>query len=123
MPTAKCHDGLRKIAISCACVIALLLTVWSSAALYFDLPIQGLRAAAALLYLVLAMLAVLFFHRSQRGLMIAVAGFLVVALWWFSLNPPTDRSWRSDDIVTAYADIAADQITIHNVRLCNYRSE
>ena len=114
---------LRKIAFLCACIIALLLTVWASAALYVDLPVRRLGAPTALLYLILVMVAMLFFRRSHRGLMIAVAGFIIVALWWFSLTPSNDRNWRSDDLVTAYAEIAADQITIHNVRNCSYRSE
>src|SRR3982750_4238721 len=67
---------LRKIAFPCAYIVALLLTVWTSAALYFDLPVHQLRAPAALLYLILVMAAMLFFRRSHRGLMIAVAGFI-----------------------------------------------
>ena len=114
---------VRKLAFPCACILTLLLTVWSSAALYFDLPVQWLRAPASLLYLVLVTLAMFFFRRRHRGLMLAVAGFFVVALWWFSLTPSNDRDWRSDDVATAYAEIAADQITIHNVRNCDYRSE
>jgi len=114
---------LRKIAFPCACVIALLLTVWTLGALYFDLPFPALRAPAALLYLILVTLAMLFFRHSHKGLVIAVAGFIIVAVWWFSLTPSNQRNWRSDDLATAYAEIAADQITIHNVRNCNYRSE
>ncbi|MFL6446964.1 MAG: DUF4105 domain-containing protein [Bryobacteraceae bacterium] len=101
----------------------MLLSVWTSAALYFDLPLQALQAPAALLYLVLMTVAMLFFRRSHKGLLIAVAGFVIVALWWFSLTPSNDRKWRADDLATPYAEIAADQITIHNVRNCNYRSE
>jgi hypothetical protein len=114
---------LRKIALPCAWIVALLLTVWTSAALYFDLPIEPLRAPAALLYFILVMLALVFYRHSHRGLLIAVAGFIIVALWWFSLAPSNDLNWRSDDRATAYAEIAADQITIHNVRNCKYRSE
>jgi hypothetical protein len=113
----------RNIAFPCACIIAVLLTLWTSAALYFDLPVQWARAPAALLNLILVALAMLFFRRTYGGLLIAVAGFIIVALWWFSLKPSNDRNWRSDDIATAYAEIAGDQITIHNVRSCNYRSE
>jgi len=114
---------LRTIAVSCACIIALLITAWASGALYFDLPVQQLRAPASLLYLILVMVAMWFFRRRLRGLMIAVAGFLIVAIWWISLMPSNDRNWRSDDLVTAYAEIATDQITIHKVRNCKYRSE
>lgn len=114
---------LRKIGFPCACIITLLLSVWTSGALYFDLPVQALRAPAALLYLISVMVGMLFFRRNHKGLVIAVVGFIVVAVWWFSLLPSNDRKWRSDDLATAYAEIAVDQITIHNVRNCKYRSE
>jgi hypothetical protein len=101
----------------------LLLSAWTSGALYFDLPFAALRAPAALLYLIFVVAAILFFRRSHLGLVVAVVAFIIVALWWFSLTPSNNRNWRSDDLATAYAEIAADQITIHNVRNCNYRSE
>ena len=119
----KMSRRTRRVAFGCACTVALLLTSWSSAALYLDLPAERLRAPASLLYLALVIAAMFFFRRRYRGLMVAVAGFIIVTLWWFSLTPSSDRNWRSDDIATAYADIAANQITIHNVRNCDYRSE
>jgi hypothetical protein len=114
---------LRRIAFSSACLVALLLTGWTSAALYFDFPVERLRAPTALLYLISVTVAMVFVRRNHTGLMIAVAGFVIVVLWWSSLRPSNDRNWRSDDLATAYAEIAADQITIHNVRNCDYRSE
>ena len=114
---------LRKIAFPCVCIIVLLLSVWTSAALFYDLPVQPLRAPAALLYLIFVSAAMLFFRRSYTGLVIAAVGFIIVALCWLSLTPSNDRNWRADDLVTAYAEIAANQITIHNVRNCQYRSE
>ena len=51
------------------------------------------------------------------------AGFALVALWWFSLQPSSNRPWQPDDAESAYAVIAVDQVTIHNVRQCGYRTE
>ncbi len=114
---------LRRIAFGLAIVIALLLTVWAAAALYFDSPFPPLRIPAAALYLIVVLAALWFLRRKHVGLAVAFAGFVIVALWWFSLKPPDHRDWQPDDAETAYADINGDQLKIHNLRNCDYRSE
>ncbi len=39
------------------------------------------------------------------GLVVAFAGFAIVALWWFSLKPSNNRDWQPDNAKTAYVDI------------------
>ncbi len=114
---------LRRIVIALLTIIALGLTVWTAAAIYFDSPLGGLRTAAALLYLVVMLGAMLFLRRHALGLLVAIGGFVLVALWWFSLKPSNQRNWQPDNAETAYADINGDQITIHNFRSCDYRTE
>ena len=74
-------------------------------------------------YLTVVLAAMWPFRPGHMGLTIAFAGFVIVALWWFSLKPPRNRDWQPDDAQTAYADIHGDQVTIHNLRNCEYRSE
>ena len=50
---------LRRIAFAIAIVIAVIATVWSAAALYFDSPFPLLRAPAAVLYLIVVLVACL----------------------------------------------------------------
>ena len=114
---------LRKVLIALLIFVALLLTVWAAAALYFDSPIAPLRTPAAILYLLLILGALLVLRRGPMGLVIAFAGFGVVALWWFSLKPSGGRNWQPDNAETAYADIDGDHITIHNFRNCSYVTE
>jgi len=114
---------LRRIAFALAIIIALLLTVWAAAALYFDSPSPRLRAPAAVLYLVGVLAALRLLRSGRLGLKIAFAGFTIVVLWWLSLKPPNHRDWRPDDAETAYADIDGNQLAIHNLRNCDYRSE
>lgn len=114
---------LRRIAFVLAIIIVPLLTVWAAAAIYFDSPFPPLRTPAALLYLIVVLAALWFLRRSHMGLAVAFGGFAIVALWWFSLKPPNHRDWQPDDAETAYADINGDQLTIHNLRNCDYRSE
>ena len=104
-------------------IVAVLVTAWAAAAIYFDSPFGSLRALVALLYLITMLAAVLFLRRGHMGLTVAFAGFAIVAIWWFSIKPSNDRDWRPDNAKTAYADINGDQVTIHNVRNCDYRTE
>ncbi len=114
---------LRKVLLALLIFVGFLLTIWAAAALYFDSPIAPLRTPAAILYLVVILGALLFLRRGHFGLVIAFAGFAIVAMWWFSLKPSGDRNWQSDNAQTAWADIAGDHITIHNFRNCSYVTE
>jgi hypothetical protein len=57
------------------------------------------------------------------GMAVAFAGFAIVTIWWFSLEPSNDRDWQPDNAKTAYADINGDQVIIHDLRSCTYRTE
>jgi 4-amino-4-deoxy-L-arabinose transferase-like glycosyltransferase len=80
-----------------AILIALLLTLWSVTALLFDSPFPALRAPAAIFYLIIVLAALILFHRSHLGLVVAFAGFALVAMWWFTLKPSNQRNWQADD--------------------------
>jgi Domain of unknown function (DUF4105) len=114
---------LGRIILVLLFIVALLLTIWSSAALYFDSPVAVLRAPAAVVYLIVVLAALVLMRRYQMGLVVAFAGFALVALWWFSLKPSGNRNWQPDNAETASADINGDHITIHNVRNCSYVTE
>ena len=55
--------------------------------------------------------------------MVAVVAFACVLAWWLSLRPSNDRVWQPDVAQTAWATIDGDQVTIHNFRNCDYRTE
>ena len=118
-----CLKWLRRIVLALVTIVALGLTVWTAAAIYFDSPLGVFRTIAALLYLIVILGAMLFLRRHASGLLIAIGGFVLVALWWFSLKPSNQRNWQPDNAETAYADINGDQITIHNFRNCDYQTE
>jgi hypothetical protein len=101
-------------------VVAILLTAWSAAALYFDSPYPALRTPLALVYLLVILAAMVLLRRRYAGLILAFAGFAIVAGWWFTLKPLQHRDWQPDDAETAWADIQGDQVTLHNVRNCDY---
>ena len=114
---------LRNIVLVLLTIIAVLVTAWAAAALYFDSPYPALRPVLAIVYLVVVVGALLLLRRGHAGLLIAWAGFAIVAIWWFSLKPTNRSDWQPDNAQTAYAEINGDQVTIHNVRNCDYRTE
>ncbi len=114
---------LRRIGWVLATVVASLLTLWAASAIYFDSPLGGLRAVAAVAYLIVVLVVMALLRRRGVGMLVPFVGFALVAVWWFSLKPSNDRDWQPDNAQTAYADINGDQVTIHNFRNCDYRTE
>jgi hypothetical protein len=106
-----------------AIIVAVLVTVWAAAAIYFDSPFGSLRTVVAILYLVTMLTALSFLRRGHMGMMIAFAGFVIVLIAWLSIKPSNDRNWKPDNAKTAFAEINGDHVTIHNFRNCDYRTE
>ena len=104
--------------------LALSLSVlWAAGALYFDFPVSILRGPAALL-LLLAFIATAIFVRGRLlKLAICLGGFALVTGWWLTIKPTNNRTWQPDVAHTAWAEINGDQVTVHNVRNCDDRTE
>jgi hypothetical protein len=75
------------------------------------------------MYFIAILAALCFLRRRHLGLVIAFVGFAIVALWWFSLKPSNNQAWRLDNAETPYADVHGEQVTIHNLRNCDYHTE
>jgi hypothetical protein len=101
---------------------AVVVTLWAVAAIYFDLRIPWLRLSLAVIY-GLGMLAVWIFIRRPWKLVVTATGFATILAWWFTLQPSNNRDWQPDLAVLPYADINGDEVTIHNIRNCDYRTE
>jgi Domain of unknown function (DUF4105) len=105
-------------------LVVVLLAVWASAALYFDLvPGTSFRTLAAAAYAIAVIATLLAFHGRGKGIAISVIAFAVILAWWLSLKPSNERAWQPDVAQTAWAEIDGDRVTIHNVRNCDYRTE
>jgi len=113
---------LRRIGVSVVGVLVFGLTLWATAALYFDLPFTPLRKPVAVGYMA-GLSSALFFYRDRRGFLITVIGFVVVLVWWLSLTPSHTRNWQADVAEIPWAEVDGDRVTIHNVRNCDYRAE
>ena len=115
--------ALRLVFILFGSLCCLLATAWAAGALYYDFPLAWLRAPLALVY-GLAMAGVLFFVKSRwRGFAMVTAGFIAVLTWWLTLKPSNTRNWQPDVEQLAWAEVNGDDVTLHNVRNCDYRTE
>ena len=90
---------------------ALACAAWGFGALYFDFPRIG------------ALAAIIFVRGQLLKLSIVLGAFAVVLSWWLTLKPSNDRAWQPDVAQTAWAEINGDEVTVHNVRNCDYRTE
>jgi len=59
-------------------------------------------------------------RRAWRALL---ACFLLPLACFFLMRPSADRAWQPDVAQMPYAEIAGNQIVLHNVRFCEYQSE
>jgi len=114
---------LRWLLIAPGWIVLLFLTLWAVAALYFDLPSPGLRAPVATAFAVVMLLIVVFLKLRWRAALVVASGFLAVLGWWFTLKPSSARAWQPDVAQTPWAEVRGDEVTLHNVRNCDYVTE
>ena len=109
------------ITLAFAWLAAFICTTWAAGALYFDFPTAS--APAAILFVIVLIAAVILVRGKLLKLGMVFGAFALVVLWWLTLKPSNDRAWQSDVAQTAWADINGDEVTIHNVRNCDYRTQ
>ncbi len=125
--TARVKRAAKLIGLVLLGVLMLGMAGWGVLALlYFDHANPTLRNGLAIVYAAASLIALagLVFKRRRRR---AVGGFFalfaVLLVCWFSTEPSNDRHWQPDVAVLPYATIDGDQVTLHNIRNFEYRSE
>ena len=111
----------RFVAFAIGWAVAIVAVGWAFGALYFDFPRIG--ALAAILFVVILLAAIIFVRGQLLKLAIALGASAIVAGWWLTLKPSNDRAWQPDVSQTAWAETNGDEVTIHNVRNCDYRTD
>jgi hypothetical protein len=112
---------LRPGAWVCAWLVVLGCAVWAFGALHYDFPV--LRAAAAWVFALAVLAAILLVRGALQKLAATFLGFALVLAWWLTLKPTNTRPWQPDVAQTAWAEVKGDEVTLHNVRNCGYRTE
>ncbi len=62
-----------------------------------------------------------FLHWWKPALGLAL--FAVAIVWWRTLRPSNERDWAPEYAEAPWAKINGDEVTIHNFRNCEYRTE
>lgn len=102
-------------------------TLWAVFAVYFGDSHSGIvqTCVAAVFGLYgLATLVCLGFPRwRKRCLLGYVILFAAILTWWFAISPSNERPWQTDVAKLAYATFDGDNVTVHNIRNFDYRTE
>jgi hypothetical protein len=113
----------RYIVLLVGSLAIFLFTAWAFVALCFDVRRVWLRILAVAIFL-LALLAVrLVVNRPWLRLAAYTGCSTVVLFWWLSISATNNPPWNPDLSKMASAEIHGDQVVVHNVRNCKYRSE
>ena len=100
---------------------------WGALAIYYsDLPGAVLRMILAVVFACFA-LAVLVGLVLPRWRRLALGTYLVVfaglLAWWHTIAPSNDRDWKPEVAVLPYVTFEGEQVTVHNIRDFDYRTE
>ncbi len=117
------HRRLGFIIQILALFLVAVVSLWAASALYFDLPLTSLRVPSAVVYLVSILGLLILLRFDLRGIVLSLLAFVVVIIGWLSLKPSNDRNWQPDVAETTWAEINGNQVTIHNFRNVDYRTE
>ena len=83
----------------------------------------GTRATAVVVFSIASLAAFIWLRPFWRALAVWSVGFVAIVVWWNTLQPSNDRDWQPDVAKVAWAEVRGDQLTFHNVRNFDYRSE
>src|SRR5690349_4433990 len=115
--------AIRFLAWSLVWLIVFFCVLWAFGALYYDFPIHGCGQWAAILFVIVLLAALIFIRGQGKKLAAVFLAFGIVLCWWRTLKPTNDRQWQPDVAETAWAEINGDEVTVHNVRNCDYRTD
>ena len=95
--------------------------LWAFGALIFDFPV--LKSLVAWGFLIGVVVLLFKVRGGWKKLAAAFGAFALVLIWWFTQQPRNDRQWQPDLVQLPWAEINGDEITLHNIRNCDYRTE
>ncbi|MFZ0134299.1 MAG: DUF4105 domain-containing protein [Desulfobacterales bacterium] len=107
----------------CAAVV-IFMTAWGALAIWYsNLSENYVRAGLAGLFVLATLLAFVFLRRRRRTLAVFLVVFAGIVAWWLTIPASNHRAWQADVALLPYATVTGEQVTIHNIRNLNYRTE
>jgi Domain of unknown function (DUF4105) len=121
------HRGrgfVRSLGLGLGWLAVSLFAIWAFAALYFDVRIAWMQIPAMVVF-ALSVLTVFILLKRRPWLRVLACGACasIVLLWWLTLKPTNDSPWQEDVSQLAWAEVHGNQVVLHNVRNCDYRTE
>jgi len=113
--------ALRVILWILAWIIALGYAAWAFGALLYDFLVG--KSVVAWVFVGVLLVALFLLHGAAKKIGAVFIGFALVLAWWLTLKPSNQGNWLPDVAETAWADVNGDEVTFHNVRNCDYRTE
>lgn len=95
---------------------------WAGFAVWLSPLTPAFRLTAVALCTAGILLPPLLLHR-WRGLAVSSLFFMFALIWFFSLTPSNDRDWQPDLAVLPWSEKNGSEVTLHNIRNCDYRTE
>jgi len=112
--------AVRMLGLVVMWFVVSLLNLWAVAALWVDFRVSALRVPVTVIY-ALAIIAILIKVKARLwAAALCFLGFGIVVAWWLTLKPSNDGDWQADTARLASISIDGDQVTIHNLRNCDY---
>jgi Domain of unknown function (DUF4105) len=102
---------------------AMIAIAWAFGAVWFDAPFGNANKIAAGLLAVGFTITLTLVRPFWRKITAVALLFGVVLAWWLTLSPTNDSDWQPDVAKEAWANFQGDEVTLHNVRDCDYRTE
>ncbi len=123
-PDAQRNSCLvRKLAGFLPWLLSVPLLAWGTLALYFSPLPPMARLVTAIAYALVSLLLLLISRPRWKGRLSFLVLFAGVLGWWLLLSPSNNRDWQPDVALLPYATFSGNEITVHNIRDCDYRSE
>ncbi len=111
------------LALVCVAIVGFICAAWAFGALWFDAPFGNANKVVATLIGMVFVAVLVFVRRFWRKIAALAALFGAVLIWWLTLKPSNEGNWQQDVAQLASAEINGDEVTFHNVRNCDYRTE
>ena len=123
--TAGAASVLQFIATLLATLLIGLPAAWAVLAIWYQAPGgQPLKSGMVLLWTAfsVAVLAALWHGRAGMALLAFAPAFGALVFWWRQIKPTNDRLWAHDVARNTSGSIEGNQVTLHNVRNFDWRS-